>query len=260
MKTVEATLASHRSIRRFRPDPVPQDLIEAVCQQAITGGSSSGNLNTCSVVLTRDAERKRRLHALHYEQDMVLQAPLVMTFCADVFRTRAWFAANQARDNFANFIGWHVAVVDAIIVAQNVCLGLESRGLGICYMGTTLHAMGEIARFLELPETCLPITSLVVGYPDEAPTPRDRLPLQAYLHNERYQQPSAEELQALYAQRDQKSWERFMSIPSLKAMAEENGFTTVAQFYTCKEKYDPDEFKRDSESLLSTLKTSGYLP
>jgi nitroreductase len=41
-----------------------------------------------------------------------------------------------------------VAAVDAVIVAQNVCLGFEARGLGICYMGTTLHSMGALAEFL----------------------------------------------------------------------------------------------------------------
>ena len=106
--------------------------------------------------------RKRRLYELHFEQDMVLQAPLVMTFCADMFRTRSWLAARGARDNFANFIGWHVGLVDAVIVAQNVCLGLQARGLGICYMGTTLHSMAQIAEFLELPPACLP-TGLLFG-------------------------------------------------------------------------------------------------
>ena len=260
MKSLEATFAAHRSIRQFRPDPVPQDLIETVCQQAIAGGSSSGNLNTCSIVLTRDPVRKRRLYELHFEQDMVLQAPLVMTFCADMFRTRSWLAARGARDNFANFIGWHVGLVDAVIVAQNVCLGFQARGLGICYMGTTLHSMAQIAEFLELPPACLPVTSLVVGYPAEAPPQRDRLPLQAFLHEERYQRPTATQLDAIYADREHKGWERYMSMPRLKALAEEHGITSLAQFYTSKVKYDPDQFALDAAALRSTLEKAGFLP
>ena len=60
-----------------------------------------------------------------------------------------------------------MAAFDAIILAQNVCLGFEPHGLGICYMGTTLHSMRAIADFLELPDTCLPVTTIVVGHPDE---------------------------------------------------------------------------------------------
>lgn len=260
MKTLEDTFAAHRSIRQFLPDPVPQELIEAVCQQAIAGGSSSGNLNTCSIVLTRDVERKRRLYELHAQQDMVLQAPLVMTFCADMSRTRDWLALRDARDNFANFIGWHVALVDAIIVAQNVCLGLEARGLGICYMGTTLHAMADIAEFLELPQACLPVTSLVVGNPAESPPARDRLPLQAFLHHERYERPNAQQLAQLYANREQKGWERYMAMPRLKELAQAHGITSLAQFYTSPVKYDPDRFADDSAALHSTLARAKFLP
>ena len=59
-------------------------------------------------------------------------------------------------------------------------------------MGTTLHSMREIADFLECPENCLPVTSMVVGWPAEAPAQRDRLPPAAWIHDERYQRPTAD--------------------------------------------------------------------
>ena len=260
MPTLPDTLLRHRSIRAFRPDPVDPALVEEVCAQAIAGGSSSGNLNTFSIVLTRDPARKQRLYELHLQQDMVLQAPLVMTFCADMHRTRSWLARRSARDNFGNLIGWHVAAVDAIIVAQNVCLGFESRGLGICYMGTTLHAMGELADFLQLPPTCLPVTSIVVGVPAEDPPKRDRLPLQAFLHEETYHAAEGSELDAVYAEREVHGWERYMATPRLKALAEEHGITSLAQFYTSRVKYDPEAFQRDSDALRGTLQRAGFNP
>jgi len=106
---------------------------------------------------------------------MVLEAPLVVTFCADWFRTREWLRQRDAADNFANFMGFHVAAYDAMIVAQNACLGFEDAGLGICYMGTTLFELRAISEFLGLPETCVPVTTIVVGYPNEDPPKRDRL-------------------------------------------------------------------------------------
>ena len=89
---------------------------------------------------------------------MVNQAPLVLAFCADRFRTRQWLAQRGARPGFADFIRWHVAAFDAIILAQTTALALQSQGRGICDMGTTLHSMGEIADFLKCPENCLPAT------------------------------------------------------------------------------------------------------
>lgn len=258
--TVSELLNRHRSIRHYKPDPIPAAQVEQVLADAIAGSSSSGNLNSVSMVLTRDPERKRRLYQLHFEQDMVLEAPLVITFCADWYRTREWLRRRGARDNFDNLIGYHVAAFDAMILSQSVCLGFEAQGLGICYMGTTLHAMGEIAALLDLPDTCLPVTTIVVGHPAEDPPKRDRLPLHAFLHEESYHRPTDAELDAIYAQREIKGWARYMAYPELKSRAEALGITSLAQFYTSEAKYDPEAFLRDSERLRALLEAKHFLP
>lgn len=257
---LSALLNRHRSIRRYAPDPIPEGVIEQVLGDAVAGSSSSGNLNAVSMVLTRDPGRKRRLFELHFEQDMVLEAPLVVTFCADWYRTREWLRHRGARDNFDNLIGWHVAAFDAMILSQSVCLGFEALGFGICYMGTTLHSMGEIATFLELPDTCLPVTSIVAGRPAEDPPKRDRLPLDALVHDETYRRPDADRIDAIFEQREIKGWARYMAYPELKAKVEAMGVTTLAQFYTSEAKYDPDEFRRDSEKLRALLESKHFLP
>jgi nitroreductase len=84
MTDLPTLLRHHRSIRHYHSTPIDPTLIDEVCADAIAGGSSSGNLNSVSIVLTRDPERRRRLYELHLEQPMVLEAPLVMTFCATI--------------------------------------------------------------------------------------------------------------------------------------------------------------------------------
>ncbi len=252
-------LNAHRSIRRFKPDPIEPELVTRVCADAIAGASSSGNLNSLSLVLTRDVQRKQHLFELHAQQEMVLQAPLLITFCADVCRTRRWLKARGARDNFNNLIGYHIAAIDAVLVAQNVCLGFEAEGLGICYMGTTLHTMQAIAEFLELPPTCLPVTSIVVGHPDENPAKRDRLPLAAFLHEETYHGPTEQDVDALFAKREIDGWNRYMSVPRLRAAIEERGIGSLAEFYTSPAKYHPETFQSDSRALLALLGDRGFL-
>jgi nitroreductase len=260
MTELSRLLNRHRSIRQYKPDPIDAALVDEVCADAIAGGSSSGNLNSVTLILTRDPERKRRLYELHFEQPMVLQAPLVVTFCADWFRTRSWLRRRGARDNFNNLLGYHVAAFDAMIVAQNACLGFQAHGLGICYMGTTLHSMTEIAEFLGLPDTCVPVTTIVVGWPDEDPAKRDRLPSSALVHDERYHEPAAEELEAIYAQREVRGWARYMSDPETKARIEAMGITSLAHYYTSKVKYDPDIFREDSAKLRALLEDRHFLP
>ncbi len=260
MQTVAQTLLNHRSIRQFKPDEIPQVILDEVLHEAIVGTSSSGNLNSYSMIVTRDPARKRRLYELHSEQEFVLQAPLVITFCADWHRTRQWLRLRGARDNFNNFLGYQVAANEAMLISQSVTLGFEARGYGICYMGTTLQAMGAIAEYLNLPETCLPITTIVVGVPDEQPERRERLPMQAYVHNETYRETSASELEDLYRAREDSGWQRYMSMPHLRAMCEEGGITSLAQMYTSPYKYDPDAYAATSRQVLEALRERGFLP
>lgn len=258
---IQPLLQAHRSIRRFKPDPIDPDLLDRVMHDAFAGSSSSGNLNMVSVVRTRDPVRKQRLHELHFEQPMVAQAPLVLTFCADTFRTRQWLAQRGARLNFDNLLSWHVAAFDAIIVAQTTALALEAEGLGICYMGTTLHSMRGIADCLELPSHCLPVTSLVVGWPDEAPPQRDRLPMAAWCHDETYRRPGAEDIDALFGPREERGWARYRALgEEFAAEMDRRGITSLAQFYTSDMKYAPQVFQQDSLALRALLEERGFLP
>lgn len=256
-----ALLQRHRSIRQFDPSrKVDSDFIDTLLVQALAGSSSSGNLNMVSVVKTFDVQRKAQLHELHKGQPMVLQAPLVLTFCADSHRTRQWLAQRQARAGFADFISWHVASFDALILAQTTALVLQSHGLGICYMGTTLQAMEGIAQLLELPQHCLPVTSLVVGWPAEAPAQRDRLPGTAWIHNERYLAPTPASIDRDFGQREVRGWERYRAMgPEMAAQMEAHGITSLAQFYTSKIKYDPDSLGQSSAELKALLQARGFL-
>ena len=147
-----------------------------------------------------------------------------------------------------------------MILAQTAALAFESHGLGICYMGTTLFAMRGIADLLELPHHCLPVTSLVVGWPAEAPPQRDRLPSVAWIHDERYQRPSDADIEARFADRERRGRERYMSSgPEMAALWAEHGITSLAQYYTSKIKYDPDCFAQFSADIEALLRERGFL-
>lgn len=255
-------MRGHRSIRQFDSlRGLQEAFVDDLLVQALAGSSSSGNLNMVSVIKTFDPQRKARLCELHNGQPMVLQAPLVLSFCADTHRTRAWLALRQARLGFAELHSWHVAAFDAIILAQTAALAFESHGLGICYMGTTLNNMRAIADFLELPQHVLPVTSLVVGWPAEAPAQRDRLPGSAWLHRERYTPPTPHSIERDFGEREQRGWERYRSMgPEMARRMEEHGITSLAQFYTSPIKYDPDRLGASAADIESLLRERGFLP
>ncbi len=257
MQTLD-TIQSHRSIRRYKPDPIEPEQLQRLLDAGIRA-SSSGNMQTYSIVVSQDLEMRRRLYEPHLEQRMVLEAPAVITFCADFRRMRKWLRINAAPDNFGDFFAFMVAAIDAVLVSQNVALAAEAEGLGICYMGSTLANAAQIGDVLELPEGVVPVVGFSIGWPDEDPPVRDRLPHTGLVHHETYHDADDAEINEIYADRNTAGWDRYMSNPTLRQMIEEAGVENLAQIYTVV-KYTPEGQKKYSEALLAYLEKQGFLP
>lgn len=255
--TVINAIHNHRSIRAYKPDPVP----EAVLQEILAAGiraSSSGNMQTYSIIVTRDRALREQLYEPHMEQRMVLDAPILLTFCADFHRMRQWLRISHAPDNFDNFMSFMIAAIDAILVSQNVALAAEARGLGICYMGSTLANCDQIGQILNLPPNVVPVVGFSLGYPDEDPAPRDRLPLSGLVHEETYQDYTDEQIRQIYHDREEAGWARYMSFPRLRGLIEESGVENLAQVYTAV-KYTRQSHQAYSQTVLNYLKAQDFM-
>ncbi len=256
MTTIE-TIRQHRSIRRYKPDPVPDDVLTEVLEAGIRA-SSSGNMQTYSIIVTRDEALRQQLYEPHMKQRMVLEAPVLLTFCADFHRMRQWLKLNDAPDNFDNFMSFMIAAIDATLVSQNVALAAESHGLGICYMGSTLANCDEIGRILQLPANVVPVIGFSLGYPDENPALRDRLPLDGIVHYETYRDYTDERITEIYAERNVKGWKRYMSAPRLRKLIEESGVENLAQVYTAV-KYTRQSHQEFSQTVLDYLVEQDFM-
>ncbi len=257
MDPVIKTLCSHRSIRRYRRRVIPSKKLREILICGLRA-SSSGNLNTWSVIVTTQRALLKRLFLLHSKQEMILQAGCVLTFCADFHRTRRWVKLRGAKDAFDDFTSFMVAAVDAVIAAQNVAVAAESSGLGICYMGTTLWSAPGITKILNLPINVVPVTSLVIGYPAENPAPRDRLPLEMLVHRNRYRDPSDNRLLAYYAKREKAGWERYRSMKGVLEDIDRLGIKNLAQYYTSDAKYPKALHRRTSKDYLKLLRRQKF--
>ncbi len=256
MDTIES-IQNHRTVRKYKADPVPEDLLKELLEAGIRA-SSSGNMQSYSIIVTRERSIRERLYEAHMEQSMVLDAPILLTFCADFNRMRKWLKINDAPDGFDNFMSFMVAAIDATLVSQNVALAAESRGLGICYMGSTLANCDQIGKILKLPKGVFPVVGFSLGYPDENPALRDRLPLDGLIHDEIYQDYKDEQIEHIHQGRDKKGWQRYMNISWLREMVEEKGVKNLAQIYT-KIKYSRESHQAYSKTVLDYLKSQDFM-
>ena len=244
---------SHRSIRSYTPQEIDDSLLNDILLAGLRS-SSAGNMQTWSVIVTRDKARKRRLYELHRWQKFVLEAPVLLTFCADVFRMREWIRVNNSKQSFDDFLGFLTGTVDAVIAAQTIALAAESVGLGICYLGTTWWAADEIVEMMELPKGVMPVTSLTVGYPAEDPAIRDRLPLELMVHKEKYQRMTDDGILESHAEREKNAWARYNAVERIRVKLAEAGITKVTDYYTSEFKYSKELHYNISLLLLDLLK------
>lgn len=247
----------HRSIRDFKPDAVGDHLVRRAIEAGIRA-SSSGNMQTYSVIVTSDPELREQLYWAHLEQEMVRQAPLVVTFCADFRRMRKWLRINDAPDNFDDFFAFLVAAIDAILVSQNVAIAAEAQGLGICYLGSTLANVDRVGEILRIPAGVVPVVGFVMGWPGEDPVPRDRLPYHGLVHDEMYRDHTDDEIREIYKARNKAGWERYMANSRLRALVEEAGAENLAQLYTMV-KYTKEGHAQYTKTVLDYLRKQGFL-
>jgi nitroreductase len=255
--TIIEVMHGHRSIREYTADHVEDEVLAEILEAGIRA-SSSGNMQTYSIIVTRDLELRKQLYEPHMQQSMVLDAPVLLTFCADFKRMRHWLRLSNAPDNFDNFMSFMIAAIDAVLVSQNVALAAESKGLGICYMGSTLANCDEIGRVLQLPPGVFPVVGFSLGHPTEDPPPRDRLPLDGLVHFETYHDYSDERIREIYCDRETKGWERYMTYPRLRRMVEESGVENLAQLYTVV-KYTRKEHQEFSKKVLNYLAEQDFM-
>ena len=175
----------HGSVRKYKPDPIPPEIIETLVL-AGQRASTSSNLQMTSVVAVTDAGVRARLAEICGGQAHVAQAPVFLAWCADLNRLdRACElrGTTQVADYVENFL---VAAMDVAIASQNAALAAESLGLGICYIGSLRNNTAAAVELLKLPRLVFPVVGMTVGWPVSAPAVRPRLPVSAVLHWEQY--------------------------------------------------------------------------
>ena len=207
------TLLAHRSIRRFRPDPIP----DADVERAIRAGqqaATSSNIQAYCAIRIRERDRLERLIELTGGQGKVAECPLFLAVCGDTRRHRL-VAERAGRPHVSNLEAFMLATIGASLFAQNLVVAFEAMGYGTCYIGGLRNDLPRLHELLRTPEGVWPIFGLCVGRPDQEPSSRPRLAPPAVVFDEAYPDDAA-----MLAQIDEYD-------ARMRAWYEENGIDTA---------------------------------
>jgi len=242
-------LLTRRSIRKYSDQAVSDELLNRLMNEAART-QTMGNLQLYSVVVTRSAEMKAKLAPAHFNQPMVTEAPVVLTICADFNRTSSWARCRKAEPGYNNFLSFMNAAIDALLFTQTLCNLMDEEGLGYCYLGTTVYQPQQIIDLLHLPQLVMPVATLTVGWPAEQPPLSDRLPLESFVHQERYNDYLADDIDRYYGYKE--------SLPENQEFVAVNHKETLAQVFT-DIRYTRKDNEALSDVLIETLRRQGFM-
>ncbi len=183
-----ARLLDHRSVRGYKPDPVPAGTLETLIAAAQSAATSS-NMQWTSVVAVTDPAKKKVLAEIAGNQRHIEQCPLYLCWVTDMSRNSTIGDAEKTELKVMPWLEtFLVASVDVALAAQNAVVAAESIGLSTVYIGAMRNDPERVAKLLGLPPQCFVLFGLCVGYATDqaAGEVKPRMPQPMMLHHERY--------------------------------------------------------------------------
>jgi nitroreductase len=161
-------IRSRRSIRKYRPEPIPNEKLETVLDTARLAPSAD-NRQPWRFVVVRKVGRKKTLAEAANNQTFIKDAAAIVAAVGD---------PKVSTD-------WHEK--DTMIALEHMVLAATAMGYGTCWIGA--FDEDAVKRLLRIPAKMKVIALLPIGIPDETPAPRPRKELSEIFFKEEWETP-----------------------------------------------------------------------
>ena len=181
-----------RTQRRYSERAVPDALVRLLLAASFSASSKS-DFQQASALWLKDRVRRDRLASLFPDMPWIGAAPVFLVFLGDARRLDRLGELRGKRQDNGALEGFFNATVDAALALQTCILAAETLGLGTCPISVLRNRIAEVAGILELPDKVFPVAGLCLGYPAQQGFISMRLPLEATVHIDRYDDSRLEE-------------------------------------------------------------------
>ena len=193
-------LLDRRVVRRYKPDPVPDSLLDVLLAAAQSAPAKS-DLQQYSIVVMRDAPRIKQIADWIGTMDWIATAPVFLVFCGDMRRGQRLCDKHgmpHANNNLDTFLN---TAVDCSLAMGAFMAAADAVGLGTCPISYVRSHIERVSPLLRLPNGVYPVAGLTVGWPVFRRPTSMRLPQSVVVHREQYDDSAMETNVAAYDER-----------------------------------------------------------
>jgi nitroreductase len=160
-------IRQRRSVRQYKPDPVPEEALQAVLEAALSAPSAN-NVRPWHIIVVTDETKRQALAQVHQYASFCAQSPAVIVMCADERDADHWW------------------IEDCAAATENAMIEAAAQGLGTCWIG--IRGSDErgydredmVRELLHIPDQMRVLCIFSLGYPaaegkNKGPGPMDRI-------------------------------------------------------------------------------------
>jgi FMN reductase [NAD(P)H] len=235
-----------RTHRRYDARPVPEAVLRLVLAAA-SSASSKSDYQLATIIRVDDRGQRDRLAALIPDMPWIGNAPAFLVFCGDPRRLER--ISKHPVEN-GTLEGFFNATVDAALALQTATLAAETLGLGTCPISVLRNHIEAVGAILALPDKVFPVAGLCLGYPAQQGFISMRLPPDAAVHRDRYDDSAIAAIDAYDQRRDARH--------SLKDRQKSPEIFGTADFYGWSEDKARQAMSPEGTGFAAWLKKRGF--
>jgi len=245
------------SIRNFDKD---KNVQESALNKILIAGiraPSAGNIQPRTIIVVKDETVRERLYELCENQAFMKDAPVWIVICCDLHRHLKAAKLTGVGYNFTGILPYTFGVLDAALSLENMVIAAEALGLGSVIIGSIIEHPEKVKELLGLPEHCLALSILCIGYPHKKPGIREKWDCDVIVCRDRYKDIEAEDVSEY--------WKKFIS-RDLKRSGKEPSEEEIEKILTERSygkaysrHYTEEFIKTTSQKLMKFLRKQGFL-
>lgn len=176
------TIQKRRSIRKYKDQPVDDDLLLQILDCGRLAPSDS-NTQPWNFIVVRSDEMRAKIAEVSHKQDWMMGAPVFIVCVADIRVTTTDDGPMEVNEQTPG-IGPKQIILDTAIAGENMVIAAESLGLGTCWV--SWYIQDEIRPVLGIPNDKYVVAVITLGVPDQEPKQRPRRSITEVVRYERW--------------------------------------------------------------------------